>query len=56
MFKAVLYYIGIACLKKKKSQGMGSIPNIVKLILVVHVCNPSMWEVQAGGSGVQSHP
>lgn len=23
---------------------------------MVHICNPSTWEVEAEGSGVQSHP
>lgn len=27
-----------------------------RLLTVVHTCNPRAWEVEAGRSGVQSHP
>lgn len=28
----------------------------IRTDMVIHVCNPRTWELEAGGSGVQGHP
>lgn len=46
MFQVTLGYV-TPCLKNKTKQ---------ELPLIGHSCNHSIWKVETGGPGVQSHP